>query len=135
MGLLATVFLFIQLLHQNHGNFQSSYKRHLIVLFYNSYKNQTGQNKNGSGSYVFSSDNYNAGKCGSGHNLSGDIPQGNATYDSARANMREPWMMLTKDQGQELIGNTTSTWNSINGVNGRKFTNKTDTSKYIFLPA
>ena len=44
-------------------------------------------------------------------------------------------MMFTKDQGQELIDNTTSEWTSINGVNGRKFTSKTDSSKYIFLPA
>ena len=49
--------------------------------------------------------------------------------------MGEPWMMFTKDQGQELIGNTTSTWISINEVNGRKFTSKSDTFKYIFLPA
>ena len=44
-------------------------------------------------------------------------------------------MMFTKTQGQELIDNTTNIWTSLNGVNGRKFTNKTDTSKYIFLPA
>ena len=49
--------------------------------------------------------------------------------------MGEPWMMFTKTQGQELIDHTTSTWTSINGVNGRKFTSKTDSSKYIFLPA
>ena len=44
-------------------------------------------------------------------------------------------MMPTNDQGQELIDNTTSEWVTINEVKGRKFTNKTDTSKYIFLPA
>ena len=43
--------------------------------------------------------------------------------------------MFTKTQGQELIDHTTSTWTTINGVNGRKFTSKTDSSKYIFLPA
>ena len=43
--------------------------------------------------------------------------------------------MFTQDQGQELIDNTTSTWTTINGVNGRKFISKTDSSKYIFLPA
>ena len=92
-------------------------------------------NINYKSSYSFSESNYNAGKCGSGHTLSGDIPQGNATYDAARKNMGEPWMMFTKDQGQELIDHTTSTWTTINGVNGRKFTSKTDSSKYIFLPA
>ena len=44
-------------------------------------------------------------------------------------------MMFTKDQGKELIDNTTSVWTTINGVNGRKFISKTNTSKYIFLPA
>ena len=49
--------------------------------------------------------------------------------------MREPWMMFTKTQGQELIDNTISEWITLNNTNGRKFINKTDTSKYIFLPA
>ena len=44
-------------------------------------------------------------------------------------------MMFTYDQGDELIDNTTSTWTTINEVNGRKFINKTDDSKYVFLPA
>ena len=96
---------------------------------------RAGKNKNGSGSYSFSGENYNAGVCGSGHNRSSDIPQGNATYDAATANMGSPWKMFTKTQGQELIDHTTSTWTSINEVNGRKFTSKTDSSKYIFLPA
>ena len=43
--------------------------------------------------------------------------------------------MFTKVQGQELIDYTTSTWATINGVNGRKFTNKTNSSKSIFIPA
>ena len=94
-----------------------------------------GQNKNGNGSYSFSENNYKAGICGKGHTLTGDIPQGNATYDAARANMGSPWKMFTQAQGQELINGTNSTWTTINGVNGRKFTSKTDSSKYIFLPA
>lgn len=49
--------------------------------------------------------------------------------------MGSPWKMFTKDQGQELIDGTTSTFTSINNVLGRKFTSKTDSSKYIFLPA
>ena len=36
---------------------------------------------------------------------------------------------------EELIDHTTSEWTTVNGVNGRKFTSKTDSSKYIFLPA
>ena len=61
------------------------------------------KNKNGNGSYAFTQSNYNAGLCGSGHTLNKDIPQGDPTYDAARRNMGEPWMMFTYNQGQELI--------------------------------
>lgn len=43
--------------------------------------------------------------------------------------------MPTQDDCRELIANTNVTWTTINGVNGRKFTSKTDVSKYIFIPA
>ena len=49
--------------------------------------------------------------------------------------MGSPWKMFTQAQGQQLIDDTNSTWTSINGVNGYKFTSKTDSSKYIFIPA
>ena len=49
--------------------------------------------------------------------------------------MKEPWMMFTKTQAEELKDNTDHEWTTINSVNGRKFTSKTDSSKYIFLPA
>ena len=49
--------------------------------------------------------------------------------------MGSRWKMFTQAQGQELIDGTNSTWTTINGVNGRKFISKTDSSKYIFLPA
>ena len=42
--------------------------------------------------------------------------------------------MPTQNQGQELIDGTTSTYITLNGVNGRKFTSKTNSTKYIFLP-
>ena len=44
-------------------------------------------------------------------------------------------MMFTGNQASELIDNTTNEWTSLNGVNGMKFYNNTDFSKYIFLPA
>ena len=44
-------------------------------------------------------------------------------------------MMFTKYQGQELEDNTINEWTSLNEVYGFKFTSKTDSSKYIFLPA
>ena len=49
--------------------------------------------------------------------------------------MGSRWKMPTKEQCQELIDNTNHTWTTINGVNGRKFTSKTDSSKYVFFPA
>lgn len=58
--------------------------------------------------------------------------------DAARANMGGNWRMPTKAEIQELVNNTYNEWiENFNGsgVNGRKFTSKTDESKYIFIPA
>lgn len=59
-------------------------------------------------------------------------------FDAARAIMGGDWRMPTRDEIQELLDNTNNEWiEDFNGsgVNGRKFTSKTDTSKYIFIPA
>ena len=94
------------------------------------------KNKNGNYSYPFSKDNYNAGYCGYGHALLyGDINQGDVNYDAARKNVGVPWMMPTKNQVSELKYNTTYEWTTIDGVNGMKFINKTNSSKRIFIPA
>ena len=45
------------------------------------------------------------------------------------------WHMPTSAQMDELIDNTNNEWTTVNNVNGYKFTSKTDSSKYIFLPA
>ena len=42
--------------------------------------------------------------------------------------------MPTQSQYNELLTNTTWSWTTINGVAGSKFSNKNDTSKYIFIP-
>lgn len=55
--------------------------------------------------------------------------------DAATANMGKKWRMPTKSEFQELIDNTTNEWTTIDGVNGYKFTNKADKSKYIFIHA
>lgn len=59
--------------------------------------------------------------------------------DAAISNWGNGWRMPTKDEVNELIQNTNIEWidnyNSISGLNGYKFTNKSDASKYIFLPA
>ena len=56
-------------------------------------------------------------------------------YDAASHIMRGNWRMPTEHEFQELIDNTNNEWVTINGVSGRKFTSKSDTSKYIFFPA
>ena len=45
------------------------------------------------------------------------------------------WHMPTPTQIQELLNNTTNTWTTQDGVNGRLFTSKSDNSKSIFIPA
>ena len=55
--------------------------------------------------------------------------------DTARQTWGGNWHMPTKAQFEELITNTNNSWVTINGRKGYKFTNKTDNSKYIFLPA
>lgn len=55
--------------------------------------------------------------------------------DAAHINMGGDWHMPTPAQIQELINETTSTWEAQNGVNGRLFTSKIDSSKSIFIPA
>lgn len=55
--------------------------------------------------------------------------------DAAHVNMGGDWHMPTPTQIQELLGNTTKTWTTQDGVNGMLFTSKTDTSKSIFIPA
>ena len=42
--------------------------------------------------------------------------------------------MSTKDEFEELTANTTSTWETLNGVKGRRFTSKTNGNS-IFVPA
>lgn len=60
-----------------------------------------------------------------------------AQYDTATQVMGAPWHMPTRAQFQELIDNTIYSWETNfngSGVNGGKFTSKTDTTKYLFFP-
>ena len=56
------------------------------------------------------------------------------TEDDAAASQFTSYRMPTQEDFQELINETDNDWTSINGVQGWKFTNKLDSSKYIFLP-
>ncbi|MBQ6305001.1 MAG: hypothetical protein IJK78_00390, partial [Bacteroidales bacterium] len=53
--------------------------------------------------------------------------------DAATANWGEGWRMPTQAEFQELLDNTTVTWTTQNGVNGRLFTASNGNS--LFLPA
>ena len=53
--------------------------------------------------------------------------------DAATTNWGGKWRMPTKEEWQELINNTTSTWTTQNGMNGRLFTAANGNS--LFLPA
>ena len=58
--------------------------------------------------------------------------------DAAHVNMGGTWRMPTAADFHELINNTTAEWVSDyngSGISGFRFTNKSDASKYIFLPA
>ena len=53
--------------------------------------------------------------------------------DAATANWGDGWRMPTREEWQELLDNTTVTWTTQNGVNGRLFTAANGNS--LFLPA
>ena len=59
----------------------------------------------------------------------------NTSVDAAYAHTNGKAKMPTQTQVQELINETNNEWTTIDGVAGIKFTNKTDSSKYIFIPA
>lgn len=55
-------------------------------------------------------------------------------YDAATQLMGEGYRMPTMAEMDELVNNTDHAVETINGVKGMKFTSKTDSSKYIFIP-
>lgn len=65
--------------------------------------------------------------------LDGDIlkPEYDVAHQATNGAMRMP----TSLELYELITNTTTAWTTENGVYGTKFTNNSDSSKYIFIPA
>ena len=54
--------------------------------------------------------------------------------DAATVNMGSKWRMPTIEECIELMNNTNYEYVEIDGVKGGKFINKSDASKYIFLP-
>ena len=58
-----------------------------------------------------------------------------AADDAATANWGDSWIMPSYEAYKELYSNCNWTWTSVNGIDGYKVANKSDESKYIFLPA
>lgn len=54
--------------------------------------------------------------------------------DAANVHMGGAWHMPTKEQLEELTANTTSTWTTQNGVNGRLFTSNMNGNS-VFVPS
>lgn len=59
----------------------------------------------------------------------------NLSADTAYQSWGSKWRMPTSSQCYELVSNTTHQWTSIDGVKGGKFTSKSNTEQYIFIPA
>ena len=55
--------------------------------------------------------------------------------DAAHVNMGGDWHIPNPTQIKELLDNTTNKWATLDGVKGRLFTSKKETSKSIFIPA
>jgi hypothetical protein len=66
------------------------------------------------------------------HDLGSDIA--GTQYDVAHYRWGGSWVMPSKTQQQELLNNCTYEWTTVNGVNGGRFTSKTNGGS-IFLPA
>ena len=66
------------------------------------------------------------------HDLGSDIA--GTEYDVAHVKWGGSWVMPSEAQQDELINNCTYEWTTVNGVNGGKFTSKTNGAS-IFLPA
>ena len=58
-----------------------------------------------------------------------------SSADTATQVMKNGWRMPTQTEFIELSGNTTYSWTTINGINGGKFTSKTNPNAYVFFPA
>ncbi len=72
--------------------------------------------------------NSNYGYNGFTDNLTNLLPED----DAATANWGSDWRMPTQEEWQELLDNTTCTWTTQSGVNGRLFTASNGNS--LFLP-
>lgn len=80
--------------------------------------------------YKFNNTTHNLSKYNHTDSLETLLPED----DAATVNMGGDWHMPTKKQLEELTANTTIIWTTMNGVNGRLFTSKTN-GNTLFVPA
>ena len=85
----------------------------------------------GKKAFIWADYKWNASKGFTKYNTDGESLK--LADDAANANMGGSWHMPTPTQIQELINETTNTWTTQDGVNGRLFTSKN--GKSIFIPA
>ncbi len=83
---------------------------------------------------------YMYGKGAAQYNSSDSIYQGTenplaSSRDTARQAMGTGWRMPTQSELYDLFNNTDYEWTTINGINGGKFTSKTNPNAYVFFPA
>lgn len=110
--------------------------------------NYTVKQGGASGGFTWATEKWNGGASDYDvtyfRSVSGQVMDSNkillAENDAAHVHMGGNWRIPTETEMKELTANTTSTWcargnTEFNGVAGRKFTSKTDSSKYIFIPA
>ena len=60
---------------------------------------------------------------------------GETMDDVARSKLGGKWQIPSKADFVELVKYTNNSWTTYNGVSGWKFTNKTNSANWIFLPA
>ena len=82
--------------------------------------------------YTWSTYTHRDGSSGTCHDLGSDIA--GTQFDVAHVRWGGSWVMPTHDQQMELLDNCTYEWTTVNGVNGGRFTSKTNGGS-IFLPA
>ena len=92
----------------------------------------------GSGQKAFTFKDYKFNPSGDGKTFTKYANKG-ATLeledDAANASMGGSWHMPTPNQIWELLDNTITSWETLDGMNGFNFTSNKDTSKSIFIPA
>ena len=75
-------------------------------------------------SYDWSTYTHCDGSSSTCHDLGSDIA--GTQYDVAHYRWGGSWVMPTHDQQMELLNNCTYEWTTVNGVNGGRFTSKTN---------